>query len=245
METLILYIALVIQLFIFMFIRFSIYKRIVAFSIGHVSSHIKEIELDFLGLQTSLINSGKMGSETLVNLDNNRTKNIVLFNNVKQVVLDKEDELLIDLFNPINKVNRFDLRTKDYEVKQEGEQPALLSNVLMSHLFPKKYGELKSNVTELFNFKDIGYDINYTIKMDKIIALSFNSKHKKLYIFVNDWLISSIVIPYKTKTQMLQLIKSTRLGDYLYQMGVPGYSDSDLSFVSYQSKESKGELDDE
>lgn len=174
----------------------------------------------------------------IVNVDNPQLKSIIFMNNINNVIL-KQNRLVFNLAivnESPDALYIFD--TNDYIVNKGKLTETTLSVNIVAENFPKFFN---NNYTthDYFNFSDLDESEDKedtVIKISKIVALRFDGKERKMYVFFNDPILQVISISYKSKAKMIAKIKETELLTHIYQWGIAGYRDSDISLIKYEEK---------
>lgn len=236
MEILILVGAFLIEIVMYLYIKYKIYDKVVLTATYHRKAHTKEYVSNYRFIQANVLENELLPEEDdifkpIINLDNNKIKNIAFMNNVNFVFMNNEGRLSFSLYNPEVSLDRLSFETRDYNTNINLTK-SNLSNVLVSSTFPKKYNN-SLNRYNLVNLKDIGYDVDFYIKEQNIIAMHFDNNKKKMFIFFRNHLVRSIEIEFRTKTEMLKKLKESKLNNYINQWGIPGYTDSVIEFIKY------------
>lgn len=170
----------------------------------------------------------------IINIDDEKIRVIVFMNNVNSITLTSDQRLAFDL-NLVSKGHTsYYFVTDNYQVDKNQS----ITQNLMTNNFPKLF----QNDTEYYNvlnLKDLGYPLDVKIKADDIVTLVFDGKVREMVIITNDIYQSGYYIKYKSKKNMMSKIKETSLYKHIMQWGLPGFSDSMLTYMENSSTEDK------
>lgn len=208
----------------------------------HRQSHLKEYVSNYKFIQAGALNSEfketdyATAYDSIVGLDNNRIKNIIFANHINFIYMEAEtDRLMFNLYNPDLNTDRLEFTTKDYKIKSKTIDVSLSTNVMFAN-FPKNHEELNLNKYNLFNLKDVGYENDFFIREDHLIAINFDNNTKDMYVFIKNLEFPVMRIPYRTKTEMLKKLKESKLKNHIYQWGIGGYTDSTINFIQLKEE---------
>lgn len=156
----------------------------------------------------------KLYFRPVVDLDDKNIRNIIFVNNVNCVVLSNDDKLVFELNLAAKDDTYYYFITENYKID---DKQNLATNLITSN-FPKMF-ENDVNYYNFLNLRDLGYEGNNRskIKTDDIVGLVFNGKSREMIILVNDAEQTAFYVKYKSKQEMVALIKKTTLYKQIMQ----------------------------
>jgi len=196
--------------------------------LAHTAKYINDGRFNeaFNILQSSESQEKCLFLKPIVDLVDKNIRTIVFMNNVNSIIYGEDKRLLFELSLASKDKTKYYFITDNYNVN---ENQNLVSNIINNN-FPKLFDN-DANYYNYIDLKKLGYEFEGKIKADNIIAIVFNGKNKEMILIMNDIEQTSFFIKYKSKQEMIALIKQTNLYKYIMQWGVAGFADSMLTYV--------------
>jgi hypothetical protein len=148
----------------------------------------------------------------IIDLENKNLKTIIFMNNVNSIILGEDNRLLFELSLVSKDKTKYFFITDNYNIS---ENQNLVSNIINNN-FPKMYDN-DANYHNFIDLSKLGYGLDAKIKANDIIAIIFNGKNKEMVIIMNDVAQTSFFIKYKSKFDMIKIIKQTDLYKHIMQ----------------------------